>query len=458
MFQQILRPIQAQHTSTSPSLAQTMNLLHLTTDELRQQIEGALAQNPALEVIESLPHCPACNRPVACKGLCGVCAARQEAQTIVFTSPLEYAGKSRGATRDPYGEIEAPEAEEIPGLAVHLLRQISPELEKADRAIAAHLLTALDEDGLLQTSPGEIAAYFHIPLSRVEAVRRLIQRATPLGCGSRTSQEALLSQCEHFSSLPPAVTACLEHLEWLGQEKFAAIAQQNGFSTPEIESAARFIRQNLNPYPARAWWGQATRQVTYQTPDVIFQPLERNGRVALVVEIFLPYAGQLRINPLYRQVNQDGEWRADLEQARQLIKSLRHRQTAFEMLLARLAALQRDFILHGENHLRPLTRARLAEDLLFHESTISRAVAAKTAQLPNGHIIPLSRFFEKNRSVRSALKTLVAEETRPLSDDELAAALTQLGYPVARRTIAKYRSMEGILPASQRKHTTLRVP
>lgn len=433
-----------------------MNLLQLNHDELRQEIERALGGNAALESVDS-PRCPACGRPTARKGLCGLCGAAQGARVIVFTSPAEeYRESGPSRAGDPYAAREAPEAAESPSLAAHLLRQIAPELAREDRAIAAHLLTALDDDGLLPgTSPREIAAYFHVTLLRVEAVRRLIQQAAPVGCGSLSAQEALQAQAGGFPNAPAAVAACLEHLEMLAGEDFLGIARTCQLDKMDVERAARFIRANLTPYPARAWWGDANPPATTRlTPDAVIRP---QGD-ALVVEIFLPYCGQLRINPLFRQAvreTQDAETaadlRADLEQARNLVKSLRQRQTAFETLMTRLASLQREFILHGDAHLRPLTRAEMAAELGFHESTISRAVAGKAVQVPNGHIVPLAHFFEKNRSVRAALKSLVMHESAPLSDDELAEKLNDLGYPVARRTVAKYRSMEGILPAGRRK-------
>lgn len=102
--------------------------------------------------------------------------------------------------------------------------------------------------------------------------------------------------------------------------------------------------------------------------------------------------------------------------------------------------------------MQPLTRAQIAHELEVHESTISRAVANKAVQMPNGRIIPLSNFFDRSLNVRTVMRELISEETLPLSDAELAGMLADRGYNVARRTVAKYRSMEGILPANLR-HT-----
>jgi RNA polymerase sigma-54 factor len=119
--------------------------------------------------------------------------------------------------------------------------------------------------------------------------------------------------------------------------------------------------------------------------------------------------------------------------------------------MRRIANIQRKFIVNGDSHLQPITRAHLAEELKVHESTISRAVASKTVQMPSGHIIPLSKFFDRSLSVRTALKEIISRETTPLSDGEIADLLKAQGYRVARRTVAKYRAMEGILPSHLRK-------
>ena len=90
----------------------------------------------------------------------------------------------------------------------------------------------------------------------------------------------------------------------------------------------------------------------------------------------------------------------------------------------------------------------------MHESTISRAVANKAVQLPNGRIIPLADFFDRSLSARITLKEIITSEIHPLSDSELVHLLAEHGYEVARRTVAKYRAMEGIL-AGQFKEAML---
>ncbi len=464
-------PAHELRTLTTAHLAQTMSLLSLNVEDLGEKLHSLLAENPALELSEP-QRCPQCLRPLRGEMPCPACSrpapGQAEGEPVVFLS-------HRWETPDlPGGAASSAEAlvpeEYQPAerdLGVHILRQIAADLAPADRPLAAHILTSLDEDGLLSVTPLEIARYQHVPPARVEAVLRLIQRADPPGTGAASPREALLVQLEVLAEtrpVPPlARRAIREHLEHLGRHQLHEMALSLGISLREAEDIARFIRQNLNPYPARAHWGDwhagapAARAV-YRRPDAVFR-LARPGdeNSPLVVEILAPLRGQLRLNPAFRQALQEvragqrADWQRALERARLLIKCLAQRNQALAQLLRYLAREQRAFILHGDLHLRPITRAQVAAALGVHESTISRAVSGKAIQLPNRRIIPLERFFDRSLPVRAALRGLVAEEARPLSDSQLANRLSALGYPVARRTVAKYRQMEGILPARLRR-------
>jgi RNA polymerase sigma-54 factor len=136
-----------------------------------------------------------------------------------------------------------------------------------------------------------------------------------------------------------------------------------------------------------------------------------------------------------------------------LVKCLQQRNHTLVRLMQRLVILQRRFVLEGDAHLIPVTRAALATELEVHESTISRAVASKAVQLPNRKIIPLSRWFDRSLHIRTVLKEIIDQEVQPMSDTQIADLLRERGFSVARRTVAKYRAMEGILSARLRHAT-----
>lgn len=459
-FNTSIRPLTTAH------LAQTMTLLELTSEELRQKIEAELASNPALEVTQEL-RCPHCHRLLTGKNSCPVCSVQKDnncCEPIVFISPRsDFSPVSDRLSSDTdYSSQDLTPA--IDDLPTFVLRQIALDLDESDRALAAHILNSLDEDGLLAVSITEIARYHFVPVDRVLKVLRLIQHADPVGVGSPTPQEALLVQLESLAEtrpVPPlAKDAVTQGMELLSRYAYAELGRLLKISTAEAETIANFISENLNPYPARSHWGESNADPhlaqIYYNADILISRLDNSPNSPLVVEIISPYAGSLRINPLFRAAINEAppekaeQWQNDLEGASLLVKCLQQRDNTLVRLMQKLVSLQRGFILNGDAHLLPITRAQLAVELEVHESTISRAVASKAVQLPNKRIIPLSKWFDRSLHIRTALMEIIANENHPLSDSQIAEMLEKQGYPVARRTVAKYRSIEGILPARMR--------
>jgi RNA polymerase sigma-54 factor len=451
---------------TTAHLAQTMALLSLTSGELQQQIEGELAANPALEMADE-HRCPTCRRLLPGRGVCPVCSRPTQVGDdcpIVFVSSREVVSG--------FGEPRDDEDREDGGSAVgedlmtYVFRQVAPDISPEDRKMAAYLLTHLNEDGLLTTSLAEIAMYFHVPLRRVEAIQRIVQHADPLGVGSISPTEAMLVQLDILQETTPVPAMARQILnagmDLLSRRQYNELAKRLQAPVDQVRAAAHFVSENLNPFPGRSYWGDVRQPTSsgtsvYYKPDIIVSQLGEALGGGLVIEILFPVWGTLRVNPLYRQAIQQADddqkqaMRDDLDRASLFVKCLQQRNHTMQRLLERLASVQKTFILKGEKYLRPLTRASLSKELGVHESTISRAVANKTVQLPNGRIIPLADFFDRSLSARIALKELINGEKKPLSDSELVFLLAERGFEVARRTVAKYRAMEGILPAGLRR-------
>lgn len=455
--------------ATTAHLAQTMTLLSLTADELRQQIDAELASNPALEMVEER-RCPMCHRllPLS-RGVCPVCSQPKvdlQEEPVVFISPREDFYVSGGVSSEDLPEDNySTVVEDLPS---YVMNQIALELAAEDRRLAAYLLTHLDEDGLLTVGLMEVARYMHLPLSKVEAVQRIIRRADPVGVGSSTPQEALLVQLEALEEsgvVPPLAKEVVRcGMDYLSRHQYAELARLLHVSLRQVQIVAHFISENLNPFPARSHWGDAhtpgpSGPQVYHQPDMLISHVKDAQNDRLVVEIIMPVYGTLRVNPLFRKVIAEADaetrenWRSDMERASLFVKCLQQRNNTMQRLMQRVVVLQRAFILHGEKYLKPVTRVQLSRELDVHESTISRAVSSKAVQLPNGRIVPLATFFDRNLNVRTILREMIASEKKPLSDTELAVMLLEHGIDVARRTVAKYRSMEGILPAHLRRTT-----
>jgi len=455
---------------TTAHLAQTMSLLNMTSAELKQKIEAELSNNPALELLEAR-HCRACGRLLPQAIPCPICSQLnnpEQLEPIVFTSSRGdyYNSHSGGATHN-ISPDELPDDNMAPilDLPSFVLRQIAPELSTEDRPIAAHILTSLDEDGLLQIPLLDISRYHHVSLERVRQVLDLIQRSEPIGVGSPSPQEALLVQLKFLSKTQEVSVhiekAIQEGIDLLSRHHYTKLGKLLDISAPEAEEISKFISTNLNPYPARSHWGNV-RQGSEPTPNVFHHPdilishLNGGPDGPLVIEILFPVRGSLQVNQLFRKeiknapIEKVEKWQKDLENANLLIKCLRQRENTMQQLLSIITQLQREFILFGDRHLKPITRASLANILEVHESTVSRAVSGKTARLPNGRIVPLSKFFDRSLPIRALIQEIVDEEQEPLTDSQIAGMLGENGYQVARRTVAKYRSMEGILSARTR--------
>jgi RNA polymerase sigma-54 factor len=461
MFQvqeQSLRPLTTAH------LAQTMSLLVLSNQELQERVDAELASNPALELLNER-RCPSCQRPLVDGRVCPICSLKQQdsLEPIVFLSPRDSYRRSRKRRIEDTPIDLEPAAPE--NLALQVLEQLAADLQPHERKIAAYILASLDEDGFLTSQPGFIAQTNGVPLANVKRVLDLISHVDPPGLATHGPREALLAQLDQYDDRLPTVALAKrilgEVFRELGQRDFEAIAKKLDTKIHKVRQTATFIQENLNPYPARAFWGSGRQPQrgdpnVYYTPDIKItrNPAEPEG--SLLVEIFTPVSGFLRVNPLLKKAlrkahsDHSSELNEQLKKAILFVKCLKQRNNTMRRLMEILVSLQRKFILEGDRYLKPMTRAALSEEIGVHESTVSRAVSHKSVQLPDGRIIPLSRFFDRSLSVRDRIKEIIENEKEPLTDGKISAILEKKGIKVARRTVAKYRNIEGILPSRLR--------
>jgi RNA polymerase sigma-54 factor len=180
---------------------------------------------------------------------------------------------------------------------------------------------------------------------------------------------------------------------------------------------------------------------------------------------------RLRISRHYRSLMNDEDTGKDVrdyiqERVRSsafLIRSIHQRQQTIYRIATEIVRVQTDFLDNGITHLKPLTMAEVATAVGLHETTVSRAVAGKHLQTPQG-VFELKYFFTpglmtddgnivSNKTVKDAILTLVAEESPsdPLSDQEILEILTKRGIHLARRTVAKYRIALKIPPSHMRR-------
>jgi RNA polymerase sigma-54 factor len=171
----------------------------------------------------------------------------------------------------------------------------------------------------------------------------------------------------------------------------------------------------------------------------------------------------MRLNPLYGQMAADLRNRGSsiseddkkhiqqyVTRTKLFISNIRQRRETMTKIARSLVEYQEDFLRNGVRHLRPLTRAQVAEATGLHESTVSRATAGKYIMLPNRQVVPFSDFFTASLSIKDVIKEIIEREGKPMADREIVARLRDRGIRIARRTVAKYRSQLGILPSTLR--------
>ena len=289
----------------------------------------------------------------------------------------------------------------------------------------------------------------------------------PIGIGSRSITESLLAQVEYLRDqsevqVPPHAERVIgEHLADIGERRFREVAAAVGATQREVVAVWEFVKGNLNPYPTAAFTAAVSPDASRPIirPDVIIR--ETDGELA--VEVVESRRFSLHVAPIYSSLSsklRSAETTEDEKQhvrqyvgrAKFFIDNINRRRATIQRIAECLVERQRDYLVHGVQHLVPLTRAEVGELIGMHESTVSRATAEKYVMLPKGEVVPFSHFFTASLGIKDQIKRMIeAEDTQhPYSDQEIADALAEEGIALARRTVAKYRDELQILPARLR--------
>jgi RNA polymerase sigma-54 factor len=299
----------------------------------------------------------------------------------------------------------------------------------------------------------------------VEYVLSQLHTLEPVGIGARTLRECLLLQLEALSeqgeSHPLAQTLIDRYLERLGRGQFHEIARELNVAEQEVRQASLSIRSTLNPFPAHTYqadisFTRAAPDATFVRPDVIIRQSEdgfevelieeRRYRFSINAEQLTQETGETPTSEVQRYLHHASD------HAKFFIDCVHRRWRTLKQVATLVVDYQRNFLENGIRHLRPLTRAEVASRLNLDEGTVSRATANKYALLPNGRLIPLSDFFDSSLGLKDILRELIQSEDpkHRLSDDELAKLMQAKGYPMARRTVTKYREEIGIGSSRER--------
>jgi RNA polymerase sigma-54 factor len=457
----------------SPQLQQSLLILQTPLLELRNLVQQEMETNP---VLEELPEESGVDERRDAEGSADE-NFKEEFEKLASLDEewRDYMAQSASYSFDGRrGSKEADEKRQflfdsIPvqeTLQQNLIAQLNQTVLSADDRKAAELIVGnIDDDGFLQSTPEEMALNSGIPQDDFERGLGLIQTFYPAGVGARDLRECLLIQLRRHGkehSLEHRIVS--EHMDDLGRHRFVEIARRMAINVEDVQRAADNIAR-LNPRPGQVF---AAAPQNYVLPDVIVEKVDGEYQIAFNNEQ-IPH---LRISNLYKDIIASGDGQSSdvkdyirdkIRSGKFLIRSIHQRQQTIMNIAQQIVSRQRDFLEEGPSHLKPMTMAEVAEAVGVHETTVSRAVSGKYMATPQG-VFEMKYFFTggyqtatgeslSNTSVKQAVLDLVKHESgsAPLSDHEIVEILSERGIPIARRTVAKYRSELNILPSHMRR-------
>jgi RNA polymerase sigma-54 factor len=472
----------SQQLVMTPQLQQAIRLLQMSRMELTEMVQEELLENPVLEdslegrdsrEVSDLRDAGTLETQIARDDRAVVDEGRSQKEEIDWERYLENHSLqapmpvSRGGGDDELPSYEGM-ASSGKGLPEHLLWQLQMgDYADDELRFAALVIGNLDDSGYLRLDGVDesevvsvLAAEAELDLEDAEEVLKILQRLDPVGVASRSLAECLHVQAEVFGLDDLVLQVIDRHLGDLERRQYGAIAKSLEISVDEVYDIAQAIG-DLEPRPGRNF---LTEEPRYITPDVY---VHRVGEDYIVSanDDGMP---KLKISGFYRSAMADNPKAKEyiqtkLRSAQWLIRSIEQRRKTIAKVTECIVEKQRDFFDLGIDHLKPMILRDVADAVGMHESTISRVTSNKYVHTPRG-IFELKYFFNSaikrgsqediaSESVKQAIKKIVDAEDHksPYSDQKIVELLAQQDIDIARRTVAKYRDMLGILSSSKRK-------
>ncbi len=470
----------------TPQLRQAIKILQVSRPELEQMIADELCQNPTLEETEGpvdeqefesrtgdVEKAESEPTPEVKETSEEGELQANEQQKVDWEEYLERhsgdfhgsvgTGSDRDDNRSNFFENAADSTDSLTDTLLDQLNLVM--MSDEERRIGTFIIHNLNEDGYLSCSREELVFMAECPIETLDEVREIIQEFEPPGSASVDLRECLLTQLKliGYEADDYVVLIVDGYLKDLESRRYDKIAKALNVDVAEVIEAHSIIR-GLEPKPGRNY---GDRQAAYITPDVYIHRVGDEFVVTLNDE-GLPH---LQVNPYYKTMMKDsqspGETKGYLQDkvrsASWLIKSIEQRQRTLRKVTESIVRFQREFLLHGIEHLKPMVLKDVANDISMHESTVSRATANKYVHTSRG-LFELKYFFTSSlkgtdgtdissESVKSKIQEIISAEDpgKPLSDQIIVKELAKDHIDIARRTVAKYREMLGILPSSKRK-------
>ena len=470
-----------QQLKLSPAQIQAMRLLEVPACELLACINEELQKNPALEEGQD-QNAEADNTELM----------QEEYENPLQNGDFDYRDYVEDdETYDTSVMTGGRAHEDIPfsmgtSFAEYLKSQVYlTEMDKPDRHIAKFVVGNIDEDGYLRRTVEELVDDLSfreglvVPDEKMADIVEQIKQFDPTGVGAYDLQECLLIQLrrkKQTAAVCLAIKILENHFEIFSRRNFEKLQQRMEISEEQLRDAiAEIVR--LNPRPGSAWIGTVVeRNQSIIIPDFIIEQEEDD----LIISINQGNIPELHISADYQEMletysHPDSQNSAQIREAARFVKTnvdnakyfidaIRQRNETMMRTIEVLVALQRDFFLQGDSmYLKPLTLKDVADRTGYDVSTISRTFANKHVQTEFG-IFPLKFFFSdkitnsqgtdvSTREIKQKLREVIEQEDKanPITDDQLVDIMHEAGYPIARRTVAKYREQMEIPVARMRR-------
>ncbi|MDC6384066.1 RNA polymerase sigma-54 factor [Flagellimonas taeanensis] len=469
----------------SPQQIQLMKLIQLPTQAFEQRLKQELEENPALE------------------------SGKEESDIVDDVYEDTYDDSSDSETIDTeeiniddyLSDDEIPdyrtqannysaddEEKSVPYAAgisfnQYLINQLNTAyLDDEEWAIAEFLVGSVDESGYIRRPLPDImddlafTQNIYVDEGKIESVLKIVQDLDPPGVAARSLDECLILQLkrkERKPSVELAINILEKSFDQFTKKHYAKLAQKHHISEEQLKDAIAEI-EKLNPKPGGSYSG-STRIIEHIVPDFSIRivdgelELTLNGRNAPELHVSKEYSNMLEG---YKNAKEKSKSQKDtvlfikqkLDAAKWFIDAIKQRQQTLYVTMSTIMDYQEEYFLTGdERKLRPMILKDIADKIDMDVSTVSRVANSKYVDTPYGTKLIKDFFSEamKNeqgedvstKEIKKILETVIGDEQKkkPLTDDKLAKILKERGYPIARRTVAKYREQLGIPVARLRK-------
>lgn len=365
----------------------------------------------------------------------------------------------------------------------YLLTQLSTyRLNDTEYAIAEFLVGSIDSSGYIRRDLEDILddlaftqnIYSELPV--IEKILETVQTLDPAGVGARDLKECLLLQLDRKTqsdSIQLATTILKNHFDEFSKKHYSQLERRLKIDTDTLREAIQEIEQ-LNPKPGGSYSGN-TRIIEHVIPDFTIRIIEGeldltlNGRNAPDLHISNEYSNILKgykesEKPTKEQQEAVQFVKQKLDGAKWFIDAIRQRQQTLMLTMTAIMEYQKDYFLSGDDRqLKPMILKDIAETIHMDISTISRVANSKYVETPYGTKL-IKEFFSESMTnvdgeevstleIKDILQSIIDKEdkSKPHTDEVLASLLEEKGYPIARRTIAKYRKQLDIPVARLRR-------